>query len=110
MNEFIALSLAMSGQTGAEGGSPFVTLMPLVLVMFIFYFLILRPQQKRQKEHRQMLEAVAKGDKVLTNGGIYMTIVDVKDDRFYASPSDGVRVELAKNAIAAVVTKKGQKN
>lgn len=102
------MSLAMAAPPEG-GGNPLIGLMPLILVMLIFYLLILRPQQKRQKEHRNMIESLSKGDRVLTNGGIYMTIVDVKDDRLYASPADGVRVELAKHAVAARVRAKNAK-
>ena len=72
-------------------------LMPIILVMIIFYFLLIRPQQKRAKQHRQMLSALRRGDKVVTNGGITGTIVKVVDDL------DTVEVEIAKDVKVNVV-------
>ena len=72
-------------------------LMPIILVMIIFYFLLIRPQQKRAKQHRQMLSALRRGDKVVTNGGITGTIVKVVDDL------DTVEVEIAKDVKDNVV-------
>ena len=73
--------LAMGGQAEG-GGNPIVGFIPIVLVMGIFYMLILRPQQRRQKEHQKMVTELGRGDKVLTNGGLYATIQDVKDEYF----------------------------
>jgi preprotein translocase subunit YajC len=78
----------------AEGG---LGLMPIILVMVIFYFLLIRPQQKRAKQHREMLAALRRGDKVVTNGGITGTIVKVVDDL------DTVEVEIAKDVKVNVV-------
>ena len=89
----IAPAFAQSGGL-AEGG---LGLMPIILVMIIFYFLLIRPQQKRAKQHRQMLSALRRGDKVVTNGGITGTIVKVVDDL------DTVEVEIAKDVKVNVV-------
>ena len=78
----------------AEGG---LGLMPIILVMVIFYFLLIRPQQKRAKQHREMLAALRRGDKVVTTGGITGTIVKVVDDL------DTVEVEIAKDVKVNVV-------
>lgn len=78
----------------AEGAS---ALIPIILVMIIFYFLLIRPQQKRAKQHREMLAALRRGDKVVTNGGITGTIVKVVDDQ------DTVEVEIAKDVKVNVV-------
>jgi len=78
----------------AEGG---LGLMPIILVMIIFYFLLIRPQQKRAKQHREMLAALRRGDKIVTNGGITGTIVKVVDDL------DTVDVEIAKDVKVSVV-------
>lgn len=102
----IPLPFAMA-PSGEGGGDPFMGLFPLFLVMIIFYLLILRPQQKRQKQHQQMLTALERGDRVLTTGGIYATIQDVKDEFLVAVIADGVKVEIAKNAVAARVERKG---
>ena len=89
----ITPAFAQSGGL-AEGG---LGLMPIILVMIIFYFLLIRPQQKRAKQHRQMLSALRRGDKVVTNGGITGTIVKVVDDL------DTVEVQIAKDVKVNVV-------
>ena len=89
----ITPAFAQSGGL-AEGG---LGLMPIILVMIIFYFLLIRPQQKRAKQHREMLAALRRGDKVVTNGGITGTIVKVVDD------IDTVEVEIAKDVKVNVV-------
>ena len=64
----------------AQGGSPLDLLVPMGAIFLIFYFLLIRPQQKRQKEHDEMLRAVAKGDRVVTSGGIHGTVTGAADD------------------------------
>lgn len=96
--------LAFAPPTEGGESNPFMGLMPLILIMVIFYFLIIRPQQKRQKEHQNMVSALSRGDRVLTNGGIYATVQDVHDDKLVVVIGDGVKVEIAKNAVANKVT------
>ena len=105
-----SMPFALAPSPGGGGGNPLMGLAPLVLVMFIFYFLILRPQQKRQKQHREMLGSLGRGDRVLTTGGLYATIQDVKDEFLVAVISEGVKVEIAKSAVAARVESKGVKS
>ena len=78
----------------AEGG---LGLMPIILVMIIFYFLLIRPQQKRAKQHKEMLAAVRRGDKIVTNGGITGTVIKALED------SDTIEVEIAKDVKVNVV-------
>ena len=78
----------------AEGG---LGLMPIILVMIIFYFLLIRPQQKRAKQHKEMLAAVRRGDKIVTNGGITGTVIKALDD------SETIEVEIAKDVKVNVV-------
>ena len=99
--------LAMAPPSDGSGGNPFMGLVPLIGIMFIFYFLVIRPQQKRHKEHQSMLASLKRGDRVVTNGGVFATIVDVKDDRYVATIAEGVKVELAKNAVAGKAEGKG---
>lgn len=70
--------------------------------ILIFYFLILRPQQKRQKEHAKMLDGLKTGDRVLTSGGMYGTVVSVKDDIVNLKVGDNVRIEVAKSAVTSI--------
>ena len=78
----------------AEGG---LGLMPIILVMIIFYFLLIRPQQKRAKQHKEMLAAVRRGDNIVTNGGITGTVIKALDD------SETIEVEIAKDVKVNVV-------
>jgi len=99
----------MSGSSGSQGGgSSMYSLIFIVLIFAIFYFLMLRPQQKKQKEHLEMISSLRKGDKVVTNGGIYGTVSDVKDHMVVLKIADDVKIEVVKNAVAAVVEKRGE--
>ena len=89
----ISPALAQSGGF-AEGG---LGLMPIILVMIIFYFLLIRPQQKRAKQHKEMLSALKRGDKIVTNGGLTGTIIKAVDD------SETIEVEIAKAVKVNVV-------
>jgi len=88
----------------ADAASPsgFTQLIPLVLIMVIFYFLLIRPQQKRAKEHRNMVEAIKKGDKILTTGGMYATVMDVKEDHLRVEIAENVRVKIQRDAVASL--------
>ena len=97
---------AMMGGANAAGGagpSPFSMLLPILGMLLIFYFLMIRPQQKRQKEVQKMLSAVKKGDRVLTASGLYGTIAGVKDDVLVVMIADNVKVEMVKSAVTGVV-------
>ncbi|HOM96896.1 MAG: preprotein translocase subunit YajC [Acetomicrobium sp.] len=85
----------MGGQAGLLG-----MMWPLLLFIVIFYFLLIRPQKKRQKQHQDMLNSIKRGDQVVTAGGIYGTVRDVKDDSFILEVSDGVKIRVLKNAIS----------
>jgi preprotein translocase subunit YajC len=74
--------------------------LPLILLFAIFYFLIIRPQQKQQKAHKAMLEALGKGDKIVTNGGLIAEIVKVEEDFIKIKLSDGVVAKLDRAYVA----------
>jgi len=74
--------------------------LPLILLFAIFYFLIIRPQQKQQKAHRAMLEALTKGDKIVTNGGLIAEIIKVEEDFIKIKLSDGVIAKLDRAYVA----------
>lgn len=83
-----------------------IQMLSLVLVFVVLYFLMLRPQAKRAKEREAMIKKVGKGDRVLTSGGFYGTIVSVKnDDVLVLKMADNVRVDMARSAVTAVVGK-----
>ena len=98
--------LAQEGNKSASGGFGFGSFLPMMLVMFaIIYFLMIRPEQKKQKDKRNMLQNVTKGDKVLTIGGIYGTVGNVKDDAIMLRIWDNTTVKLSKSAVSSVITK-----
>ncbi len=75
-----AYAMGASGQAAQDGGGALASFAPLILMFAVFYFLLIRPQQKRAKEHRAMLAAIKRGDKVVTSGGLYGRVVEVSDD------------------------------
>ncbi|MBI3090902.1 MAG: preprotein translocase subunit YajC [Candidatus Tectomicrobia bacterium] len=93
-------SPASSGNGG--GGVGLVSFVPLVIIFAIFYFLLIRPQQKRQAGHRKVLEQLKKGQRVITQGGIHGTVTRVKDDIVTIQIAEQVRVDVNKSAIASV--------
>ena len=93
---------------GAGGGAaPFAygDIMFLVLLFAVFYFLLIRPQQKRAKEHKKMVEAVAKGDEVVTNGGLLGKVLELGDNFLTVNIAEGVDVKLQRSSVASSVPK-----
>lgn len=103
MNSVIALMAADA--SSAQSASMTSSIVMFVLIIAIFYFLIYRPQKKRDKEAKAMLSAMKKGDKVVTIGGIHGTIVTVKDKTVVIKVDDSARIEFSKEAISSVVSK-----
>ncbi len=91
------VSLLAQGQ-----GSGLTAFLPLVVIMAIFYLLLIRPQQQRQKKVAEMLKVLKAGDKVVTNGGIYGTIVGLEGDAVQLRIADQVKVKVARSAIAGL--------
>ena len=79
--------------------NPLMNFLPLFLIIVVFYFLMIRPQTKRQKEMRQFRESLAKGDKVVTTGGIYGKIIEVKDNAVILEVAPNVQIKVDKNGI-----------
>ena len=87
------------------GGGGFITMLPILLILPVMYFLMIRPQQKRQKQWQEMLGSIKSGDRITTAGGIRGTILSIKDDAIIIKVApDGIKMEVAKNAIASVTT------
>ena len=86
----------------SDGGGGFASLIPLVLIMVIFYFLLIRPQQKKLKEHRNLIGQLKKGDTIITGGGLYGKVTDVKDDTLKVDIADGVRVKVKRDTIVGL--------
>jgi preprotein translocase subunit YajC len=100
---FTDLAYAMGAPGGGGGQSQLLSFLPIILIFVIFYFLLIRPQQKRAKEHRNLLSNLKEGDEVLTSGGIYGKITGIKDDKITVEISDRVRVKVHRGNIAGVV-------
>lgn len=86
--------------------SPILQFLPLVLLFVIFYFLLIRPQQKKQKDHDNMISKLDKNDEVITAGGIHATIVAVSDKTATLRIADNVKVEVEKTSISQVTKKR----
>ncbi len=101
------VSPAFAQTAGGPGaGAAFAQFLPIILIMIIFYFLLLRPQQKKAKEHRAMLEALRRGDQVVTSGGIVGKVTKVMDDGMVeVEIADTVKVKVVKSTIGQVLNK-----
>ncbi len=99
----------MFNLTASPTGSMVTSLIMFAAIILIFYFLIIRPQKKRDKETKAMLAAIKKGDKIVTIGGIHGTVVAVKDQTVVVKVDDNARIEFSKNAISTVVNKEAAK-
>jgi preprotein translocase subunit YajC len=105
---FILMTGSPSGDGGGQG-NPLTLLLPFALIFAIFYLLIIRPQQKRQKEHQKMLDAVQNGDRVLTTGGIIGNVVGTKEEDglliLVVKIADNTKVEVARGHVQQVLRK-----
>jgi len=100
---FISPAYAQGGTTGGFDPSIFV---PLILIFVVFYFLLIRPQQKKMKQHREMVAGLRRGDKIVTAGGLIGTIAKVVDDKeILVDLAEGVRVRIVRSTIADVIAK-----
>ena len=99
-------------QTAPGVGSPsqLISFLPLVLVFIIFYFLLIRPQQKRVKEHKNLVASLKKGDEVITNGGLLGKLTEVGEHFVTLELTENVEVKLQRQAIAMVLPKGTLKN
>ena len=103
----VAYAQGAGGAGGAGGG--FSMLVPLLLMFAVFYFLLIRPQQKKQRRHQDMLKSLKVGDKVMTNGGIVGTIVEGGEQFVKLEIADRVRVDIGRSYIAGkIIVKEGR--
>ena len=96
--------LAMSS-SGQGGGGGMGMLLPIILIFVIMYFLMIRPQQKKHREHQQMIQSLRRGDKVITSGGLYATVLNIKEKEniVVVKIADNVKVEIQRNSIAGLL-------
>ena len=101
----INTAFAMGGKAGAAGGAAggFTAFVPLILMFVIFYFLLIRPQQKKAKEHQKMIDNIKKGDRVITSGGIHGTITSLGDTSVSIEIAEKVKIKLSRGNIAALL-------
>ena len=100
-----AMSQSPQGVSGQPGPSPLAGFVPILLIFGIFYFLLIRPQQKQQKAQKQMLSKLSKNDEVVTNGGIHGTIVNLDEKTITLRVDDNTRIKFQKNVISYVKKK-----
>lgn len=104
----IPMQLALIFQAPSGGG--LALFLPLILIMVIFYFLMIMPAQRRQKKLTQMLGALKNGDKVITTGGVYGTIVGLEDNAVQLRIAEQVKIKVARNAVAGLQTDPAKEN
>ncbi len=95
--------LAMAPQGGEGGGSMVSTIIMFGAIFAIFYFMIIRPQQKRAKEREKLLSNIEKGDKVITSGGVHATIVGIEEKTVLIEIAPNIKVKIERSAIGSVV-------
>ncbi len=100
------ISPAYAQAAGGAGGFDVGFLLPMVLIFGVFYMLLIRPQQKKAKQHRELLEALRRGDRIITNGGIIGLITKVVDaNELIVEIAEGVRVRVARSMVSNVIAK-----
>ena len=104
--DWLISTAAAQATSGASGQSSALMQIPFLILMFVvFYFLLIRPQTKRAKEHKAMVAAIATGDEVVTSGGILGKVTDVGDQFLTVEIADGVRVKVQRHTVASVLPK-----
>ena len=96
---------AWAAEAGAAQSAGWLELVPLVLIFVVFYFFLIRPQQKRQKEHRELIGGLSKGDEVVTNGGLVGTVSKVEDEFVVCRVAEKIELRFQKHAVVATLPK-----
>ncbi len=105
---FISNAFAQAAPAAAAGGdmqSSLMSMLPLVLMFVVLYFIMIRPQMRKQKEHRAMIDALAKGDEVVTSGGLLGKVTSIADGHVGLQVANGVEVQLQRSAVVQVLPK-----
>lgn len=98
----IAYAMGQGGGAGGQGAAGISGFIPLILMFVIFYFLLIRPQQKKNKEHREMINSLKKGDRIITTGGLYGRITGITDNVLTVEIAEKVRVKVNRGNVAAL--------
>lgn len=101
---FISNAYAQAA-AGADAGNPLLSMLPLVLMFVVLYFVMIRPQMKKAKEHKAMIEALAKGDEVVSAGGMLGKVSKLEDGYLTLEVANGVEVQLQRSAVVQVLPK-----
>jgi preprotein translocase subunit YajC len=101
----LVYAMGSGGTGGGQSGGGFSAFVPLIIIFAIFYFLLIRPQQKKAKQHKQILAALKKGDRVVSSGGLHGLITGLSDDVVTMEISPKVRVKVSRASIAGVLRK-----
>lgn len=99
----IAYAMGQGGDAAGQGAGGFTGFIPLILMFVIFYFLLIRPQQKKTKQHREMVANLNKGDRIITSGGIHGRITGLDESTLTVEISDRVRVKVARGNVGAKI-------
>jgi len=100
----IAYALGQGGGAAGQGGGGFSAFVPIIIMFVIFYFLLIRPQQKKTKDHREMLNHLKKGDRIVTGGGIHGRITGVSDTTLTVEIADKVRVKMNRGNVSSILS------
>lgn len=100
---------AYAGALGDAGAGGYQALLPLLLMFAVFYFILIRPQQKKQKSHREMLQNLKTGDQIVTSGGLFGTIVAIDEQKITLRVAENVKVEVGRSFVASRVGWEGEK-
>ncbi len=97
-----AYAMGQTGAAGAPAGGGLTAFIPLILMFVIFYFLLIRPQQKRAKEHQNMVNNLKKGDRIITSGGIHGTITSLGDTTLSLEIAESIKIKINRSNVAAL--------
>ena len=106
---YALLALAPPAQSDKSAAPAWVNMVPLVLLVVVFYFVLIRPQQKKAKDHANLLKAIRAGDKIVTSSGIVAVVVTVKDKTLSIRSADA-KLEITKSAVAEITERSGESN
>ncbi len=104
----IAYAMGAQGGGAQAGAGGFASLVPLILMFVIFYFLLIRPQQKKAKEHREMISNLKRGDRIVTNGGIYGRIENLDENTITLEVANNVKIKIGRGYVSTLVQASSQ--